>query len=446
MTDSATTVAPRPRFGWIDEFLWRFFGSVAWNAASVGLSRILNVLSLLVAVRLLGPARYAELGLIQNTVAMLGVFAGMGLGVTATHRVSQTRRTAPEQAGREIAQLQGIALTGGILAAAFTVLLGPTIAGRVLSSETLGPLLQLAAPLLLGNVFLGVQQGIFVGLERLRAAAMAQTAGGATQLALMSLGAAWDGVRGCLGAQVLAVLLQVVLGQFLLRSVARESSIAVGLPKWTWSYPGFSQFGLPAALSSLLVIPVEWLISVILVNRPHGYLEMGLYSASWQWVSPLLLAPAIVAQTILPIFGERHAAGDRRAPLKILAAAAALNAAVILPLSAAGLLLAPVLLGISGPEYAAALPTLQLLILGACLHALEVPLGSFLMGQGWIWPALFSNLAWAVCLLIGAVLFISGGASGVAAARLVSYACHGVLMLALVWKLQRNLVRSGTEN
>jgi O-antigen/teichoic acid export membrane protein len=51
---------------------------------------------------MLGKTGYGELGMIQTTVGMFGVFAGFGLGVTATKHVAEFRRSDPARAGRII--------------------------------------------------------------------------------------------------------------------------------------------------------------------------------------------------------------------------------------------------------------------------------------------------------------------------------------------------------
>src|ERR1022692_3038167 len=48
--------------------------------------------------------------MIQSTVGMLGIFAGLGLGITATKYVAELRSHDPERAGRIIALGCGVAV------------------------------------------------------------------------------------------------------------------------------------------------------------------------------------------------------------------------------------------------------------------------------------------------------------------------------------------------
>ncbi|MDQ3920568.1 MAG: oligosaccharide flippase family protein, partial [Acidobacteriota bacterium] len=56
-----------------------------------------------IAARCLGRKGYGELGIIQSTVGMFQVFAGFGLGLTATKYVAEFKRQNPERAGHIIA-------------------------------------------------------------------------------------------------------------------------------------------------------------------------------------------------------------------------------------------------------------------------------------------------------------------------------------------------------
>ena len=54
----------------------------------------------MVVARILGKNEFGELGMIQSTVGMLGVFAGFGLGLTATKHVAELKHSNPERTGR----------------------------------------------------------------------------------------------------------------------------------------------------------------------------------------------------------------------------------------------------------------------------------------------------------------------------------------------------------
>jgi len=446
MPHIAAAARVRNRSWGLDDVLVRFLRYACWNVVSIGLARCLNMVAMLVASRILGPEEYGRLGVVQSTVAMLCTFAGFGLGLTATRFVARYRRSNPARAAEIISGLQGLSIVGGLSIAALTTLGGPWLAKHVLSNADLGIVLQIASTLVVLNALSGVQQGVFAGLEAVRSAALIQVVGGALLLIGMYCGARFGGVLGCVVAQVAVLTTQILVTEVLLRRIARKSTIRIGLPRLrpTSAFPELLAFGLPAALSAILVTPVEWIVSVMLVNQPNGFAQMGLYSAARQWTTPALMIPAVVGQAILPLLGERQAAGDHRAASRLLVAATLLNAAAVAPLVALGLLFSSSMLGVSGSEFVRGEATLHLLILAAALYAVETPAGVLLAGQGWIWSAFVINLGCAICLLVAVECYVQSGATGVAGARALTYVIQGVWTFAVAWRMLRAVVRPAT--
>ena len=99
----------RPPFlrRWLDRLLASPLGrriakGVFWSLAGALISRGLAMVSSVLVARMLGREGFGELGTIQATVGMFGVFAGFGLGMTATKFVAELKFTNPLRAGRII--------------------------------------------------------------------------------------------------------------------------------------------------------------------------------------------------------------------------------------------------------------------------------------------------------------------------------------------------------
>lgn len=98
---------------------YRLARGTFWSMAGAVISRGLILCATIVVVRILGKTVFGELGMIRSTVGMFGVFAGFGLGLTATKHVAEFRQSDPERAGRIIGLSGFSALgTGGVMALA----------------------------------------------------------------------------------------------------------------------------------------------------------------------------------------------------------------------------------------------------------------------------------------------------------------------------------------
>ena len=84
------------------EIGYRLAKGVFWSMAGAVISRGLGIVSSVVVARTLGKVGFGELGIIHSTVMMFQLFAGFGLGLTATKYVAEYRGTDPQKAGRII--------------------------------------------------------------------------------------------------------------------------------------------------------------------------------------------------------------------------------------------------------------------------------------------------------------------------------------------------------
>lgn len=91
----------------------RFIKGALWSVAAAVVSQGMRFLAFVIVARILGKTGFGELGMIQHTVSMFGVFAGLGLGLTATKHVAEFRSVDPARAGRIIALSSVVALISG---------------------------------------------------------------------------------------------------------------------------------------------------------------------------------------------------------------------------------------------------------------------------------------------------------------------------------------------
>ena len=106
----------------------RLAKGVFWSIAGTIISRGLTLFATIAIARFLGRSSYGELGIVQSTVGMLGVFAGMGLGLTSTKYVAEFRCRAPQRAGQAAADDRGA--SAPVRRARWRYLVRPAVVGR----------------------------------------------------------------------------------------------------------------------------------------------------------------------------------------------------------------------------------------------------------------------------------------------------------------------------
>lgn len=414
---------------------YRLARGAFWSIAGAVISRGLGLVASILVARMLGRVQFGELGIIQTTVGMFGAFAGFGLGVTATKHVAQFRSKDPTRAGRIIAISTLVAwLTGGSMAA-LLLILAPWLASHTLAAPHLGGLLRLGSALILVGAISGAQTGALAGFEAFRRIAKINLLSGLATFPLMVCGVWGWGLEGAVVGLVLSQALTCVLNYFALHAEAGRAGISLSHAPSTYEWRIFWDFSVPAVASGLMVGPVYWLCSAMLVNRPGGYAQMGVFNAANQWFAALLFLPGVLGQAALPVLSERLAENDLMRAAKVLKSYIQVNALVVGPLVVGGSLLSPWIMSAYGRGFEGAWLTLTLVLVTAALLALQTPVGQVITASGRMWLATLMNAGWAMCFIGLTWALSSSGATGLAAARLGAYAVHAVWTFAFAWAL-----------
>src|ERR1035441_7680402 len=91
-----------------DSLRGRFARGAVWSLIGAALAQGANLAASVITARLLGRVQFGMYGMVQSTVGMLGVFAGLGLGLTATKYVAEFRSRDPERSEEHTSELQSL--------------------------------------------------------------------------------------------------------------------------------------------------------------------------------------------------------------------------------------------------------------------------------------------------------------------------------------------------
>lgn len=411
----------------------RLARGIGWSAAGAIAGRGIGLISAIAVARLLGKAGYGELGIIQSTIGVFGVFAGFGLGQTATRYVALLRNTDPERAGRILALSAGLALVTGGLASAALLVAAPWLAAHTLAAPRLAGLLRVGAFYLLFSALNGAQAGALSGFEAFKAIATRTLVAGIATLPMMVGGAYWAGVTGAVWGLVGGQALNCWLNQIVLRAETRRAGVPVTFRGALHELPVVWRFSVPSVLSGAMVGPANWACAAMLVNQPNGYAEMGVYNAASQWSMVLTFLPGIAGQVVLPVLAERLGAGDVTRCARTLACAIKGNLVVTLPIAIVVSSASPMLMRAYGAGFTQGWPTLTVMTATTALVAALSPAGPMIAASGRMWLGFTMNFGWAVILLSATALWVGHGALGLASARAVAYVAHACWTFGFLW-------------
>ena len=364
----------------------------------------MSVVSSILVARMLGKAGLGELGIIQSTVGIFGAFAGLGMGLRRPSSWLNTGSRTSARGGH-----------AGTFGARHLGEWGSDDAGdggaRPLVCQNTIAAPQLAGPNRVGSVLLligsvnGAQTGALAGFEAFKSIARINLVCGLLSFPLMVGGAWWFGLVGAVWGLVGSMAVNCVFSHLALR---REAA-AAGVPFYANLQPGqwgvLWQFSLPSVLCNVIFGPANWACSALLVNRPHGYEEMGVFNATSGWFNAVTFLPGVLAQVVLPLLSSQSAEADYGSQRKVVALAIKANAIAVIPVVLLVAGASPLIMSFYGGGFREGWPTLAVTVLTAGILAVQTPPSTgnhrfwqnvgFVLRLRQLWSALF----WShVCL------------------------------------------------
>jgi O-antigen/teichoic acid export membrane protein len=411
----------------------RLAKSSFWNLAGSVAGRVVSLPSGVLLARLLGRHDYGELGMIYSSIELFGIFGGFGLGLTATKYIGEFKRRDPQRAGRILAMSNLTAyFTGGIFSIVLFLFSAQIAAGPLAAPHLVVPL-RISALVLFLNCVDGAQIGGLAGFEAFNHLARLQLLKGALNLPCFVGGYYLGKLPGILWGLAVSRFIGLVLNRIYLNREARKAGVPLILLGFKSELGILWRFSVPAFFAGLMVAPVHWFCSTLLVHQPNGYREMGAYNAANQWFSMLLFIPTALATGIVPILSDTLGEKDFKRSKKVLNFMLKLNAAVIIPCVLVLSLLAPYVMRIYGRDYKDAWPTLIVLLVTSGIFALLTPVGEIIAAAGRMWLGFGTNIAWAAVLIVATFFLVRWGSFGFASARLIAYFLHSLWSFTLAY-------------
>lgn len=416
---------------WLNPNVWRrahhgslrarFARGAWWSTIAAGSSRAIMLLAAVVCGRVLGRTSFGELGMIQSTAGVFGVFAGFNLGITANRYLAELRSTDPQRAGRILALSSLAALCGGSLLALALVISAPYLAAHTLAAPQLARTLAISSGLIFFGAMNGVQAGALAGFESFRDLARVNVWGGAAGFLLITTGVRFGGVAGATCGYVGAAAVNWLIGHFILRRKCAFYGIPRTLHRCLSEWPILLKFSAPAFLSSALLAPALFACNAFLVHQPAGYSSLGIFTAADRWRVALLFLPNSIMAMVFPMLFNLRGARNQQGFRRVFQANLAVNlAAVILP-GALIVVLSPLIMSAYGSAYREGWRVLAVLAVAAIPQCLNSVLGQTVVARS-MWLRFAFDLMLTAILISSAHLLIPRlGALGLACANFIAY-------------------------
>jgi O-antigen/teichoic acid export membrane protein len=406
----------------------RLATGVFWSMGGAVVSRGMMLAASILVARILGKEVYGEYGIIRSTVNMFLVFAGFGLGMTATKYVAEYCGHDPARTGRIIAISGLFAMITGLLVTIGIWVFADVLATRTLNAPHLAGALRIGALIMFFNCLNGAQTGALAGFEAFKTIAHVNLGVGLTSLPLLVGGAYWGGLTGAVWALCISMAINWLLNHIALRKEVKHFNIPFTFKDCIKELPVLWHFSLPAFLSGVMFSPVLWLCNAMLVNQPEGYGQMGVYNAVNQWSIAILFVPSMVCRIVLPMLSSLNSNDDQTRYKKVLKYNVIINGLVALVIALPVIVFSRYIMALYGAGFAQAFWVLICMAFCSILIAVNNIVGQAIASKGKMWIGLLFNSLWSIVLLTASFILIRQGygALGLAYATLIAYIFHTI--------------------
>ena len=373
--------------------------------------------------RYLGVERFGSIGLVIATLNIFVVFAMGSLGLTLTRAVAEYKTSNQSKAIAVATTTYLTAFFVSALLAGCCFFWSKSIAVNLLGMRSAATPLELGSLLIITNSINQIHQSMLLGLEEYLANTKFQVFGGILVCGLGLFGMGCIGPNGLVIGLIIASFLQCLFGIYTICNTGGFGILPGPRISFQALFLEMKKFGVAAGVSTFVVLPIEWCANVLLAQG-GGEEAVGLYIAAMQWVTPAMLIPAVVSQSLLPYIASRthdkeNSQNDGKLP--VLRKSILINGTLCGVWAVLVGVFAPFLLRINGDAFLAGVPALRLLLFAAVFQAMSSPLGVYLAGVGLIHKATLINVTWAVIYIGILVALRPTGAEIIAAVRLLAY-------------------------
>lgn len=397
-----------------------------WSLSGAVISRGLMLLASIIVARILGKTEYGELGMIRSTVNMFVVFAGFGLGLTATKYIAEYREKDKVKTGKIIGLSTIFAgVSGGLIALAILIL-APYLATKTINAPHLVNELRLGAIMLFFSALNGAQTGTLAGYEAFKSIAKVNLIAGLVAFPIQIIFTLLWGLTGSVIGYGTNFLFLWFLNYVTVRKESKKFGVSINFFDSWDEWPVLYKFSLPALLSGTLVSPVMWACNAMMVNQPNGYNEMAVFDAANQWRILILYIPGAIGSIVLPLLTDVHSKNNLVNYRKLLLLNIKMNIiitlAFIIPISFSS----NYLLAFYGESFSGNQLVLIFLAFSTVFSTTAHVIGQAIASTGKIWHGFIFNLIWAVIILTSTyiLLNLNYGALGLAIAFVISYLIH----------------------
>ncbi|EPS9350874.1 oligosaccharide flippase family protein [Citrobacter freundii] len=396
-----------------------------WNVVGGFINKSSMMFIFIYIANTLGTTNYGMFSIIQSNVMLFGTFAGLGLGQTAIKLISEQDNI---KSSRDVAsKVIYIFLSAYIIMSVIVGGLSEEIIGLYNLDVEHVYLIYWAIPLMFFITNQSIMGSILIGLGNFKLNSIIQASPGLSFILLLFIFDDYRSINDLLLMWASSYILSVILFLFYYLKIGIDNESDFIRVK----IKNIFTICIPITLSSLIVVPVNWYVNIILAGLDNGIEEIGLFNAANQWRNIIMFLPMMLSPVMLTHFNNKDI-GDKYYKLKanlIINGSVSCFIVVLLSLSSG------LFSYIYSDDYSNIHELVMLIGVSTALIVINTCIGQFLIHINKVNKGLFFNAFWAVMYVFLIFTFKKYGAIGVGYALVGSYIIHTIVQFSYVYYL-----------
>ncbi|HAV1413275.1 oligosaccharide flippase family protein [Vibrio parahaemolyticus] len=396
-----------------------------WNVVGGFINKSSMMLIFIYIANTLGTTKYGMFSIIQSNVMLFGTFAGLGLGQTAIKLISEQSNI---KSSKDVAsKVIYVFLSSYIIMSVIVGCLAEKIIGLYNLEVGYVYLIYWAIPLMFFITNQSIMGSILIGLKNFKLNSIIQAAPGISFIVLLLTFDEFRTINDLLFMWTSSYVLSLLLFLFYYVRVGIENNSVFE----RISLKTIFSICIPITLSSLIVVPVNWYVNIILAGLDNGIEEIGLFNAANQWRNIIMFLPMMLSPVMLTHFNNKHV-GDKYYKLKVnLIINGSVSFFIVLLLSFSN----GIFSYIYSDGYSNIHELVMLIGISTALIVVNTCMGQFLIHINKVKKGLLFNTIWAVIYVFLIFTFKKHGAIGVGYALAGSYIIHTIVQFSYVYYL-----------
>lgn len=410
-----------------------------WNAIIYGVggavgSRFLVLLSGIIVSNIVGKTSYGEFSHVNSTVTLFVTFSGLGISSTLTRFIAINKEDKIK-IGKIIGSFGTIVSFFSIIMSLIMFLLAEQISFLTTENGDLIFYYQIGSLAMLFASLSSVQQSALLGFEQYKKSATIELFRCFIYVIAAYFLSKSHGVTGAILALMLGFILKFILMLLVNVIYNYKNHIKLGFIFDKEIRHILFTFTIPAFISALFVIPVNWISNSLLV-RNTSFDELAIFSVAQQWMTIITYIPSQLGQ-MRPIYADLYSRKQYKTLFKTVKKFTFISVLLVFGVSGLALIFAKPLLGLYGENYSEGVLAFRIMMIVAFVIVTQAQLGTVFETINKMWTGFTLNLVWSIILLGSFSYFVMYGSLGYALAYLIAYTCHVIVSYIILYFIRR---------